>query len=51
MEDAVVSARNFVRAALAAGAEVRTGHGSGPLNHAHAPLAMRPRPLNPEKSV
>lgn len=38
--DAVQSARDFVRAALQAGADVRTGQGSGPLNHGFAPLAM-----------
>lgn len=39
--DAVQHAREFVRAALQAGAQVRTGKGSGPLNHGHAPLTMR----------
>jgi hydroxymethylpyrimidine/phosphomethylpyrimidine kinase len=29
---------------LRAGAEVRTGAGSGPLNHSHAPQPMRLRP-------
>ena len=38
---AVESARNFIRGALQAGAEVRTGQGSGPLNHGFAPLVMR----------
>ncbi len=38
--DAVQGARAFVRGALAAGAEVRTGKGGGPLNHGHAPVAM-----------
>jgi hydroxymethylpyrimidine/phosphomethylpyrimidine kinase len=42
---AVASARDYIRAALQAGADVRTGAGSGPLNHAHAPQAMRKRPL------
>ncbi len=41
LPEAVQAARHFVRAALLAGAEVRTGQGSGPLNHGHAPLAMR----------
>ena len=44
---AVQRARDFVRAALAAGAAVRTGAGSGPLNHGHAPLPMRLLPLEP----
>jgi hydroxymethylpyrimidine/phosphomethylpyrimidine kinase len=43
--EAVQKARAFVRAALVAGAQVRTGQCSGPLNHAHAPLAMQLRPL------
>jgi hydroxymethylpyrimidine/phosphomethylpyrimidine kinase len=43
--DAVQAARAFVRAALEAGAKVRTGAGSGPLNHGHAPHAMRLLPL------
>jgi len=41
----VQGARAFVRGALAAGADVRTGAGSGPLNHAFAPLALRKCPL------
>jgi hydroxymethylpyrimidine/phosphomethylpyrimidine kinase len=43
--DAVQAARAFVRAALEAGAKVRTGAGSGPLNHGHAPQMMRLKPL------
>ena len=43
--DAVISARVYVRAALLAGSGVRTGAGGGPLNHGHAPHAMRLRPL------
>lgn len=42
---AVQAAREFVRGALAAGARVRTGAGSGPLNHGFAPQAMQLRPL------
>jgi hydroxymethylpyrimidine/phosphomethylpyrimidine kinase len=38
---AVEAARVYVRGALAHGATVRTGHGSGPLNHGFAPVAMR----------
>ena len=45
LPQAVRSARLYVRAALEAGAQVRTGHGSGPLNHGHAPQAMRRLPL------
>ena len=39
--DAVEAARNFVRGALAAGVGVKTGQGSGPLNHGFAPQVMR----------
>jgi hydroxymethylpyrimidine/phosphomethylpyrimidine kinase len=42
---AVERAREFIRGALAAGANVRTGAGSGPLNHGYAPQAMQLRPL------
>jgi hydroxymethylpyrimidine/phosphomethylpyrimidine kinase len=38
--DAVQLARDYVRGALQAGAEVQTGQGSGPLNHGFAPVAM-----------
>lgn len=40
LTDAVHSARVYVRAALAAGAQVVTGGGHGPLNHGYAPLAQ-----------
>jgi hydroxymethylpyrimidine/phosphomethylpyrimidine kinase len=39
--DAVEHARTYVRGALLAGAIVRTGQGSGPLNHGYAPVVMR----------
>ena len=39
--DAVEAARVYVRGALAASANVKTGQGSGPLNHGFAPQAMR----------
>jgi len=45
LPDAVQLARTFVRGALQAGASVRTGAGSGPLNHGYAPQAMRLLPL------
>ena len=45
LPQAVELARAFVREALEAGAGVRTGAGSGPLNHGHAPQAMRLTPL------
>ena len=43
--EAVESARAYVREALQAGAFVRSGTGSGPLNHGHAPQIMRLKPL------
>ena len=46
LPQAVQLAREYVRGALAAGAVVRTGAGSGPLNHSHAPQAMRLLPLH-----
>ena len=45
LPQAVQKARDFVRGALAAGAGVRTGAGSGPLNHGFAPQPMRLLPL------
>lgn len=45
LEDAVRAARDYVRGALQAGAPVRTGAGSGPLNHAWQPQAMQTVPL------
>ena len=45
--EAVEAARDFVRAALKAGAEVHTGKGDGPLNHGHAPHPMQLRRLPP----
>lgn len=43
--DAVEAARTYVRAALAAGAGVKTGQGGGPLNHGFAPEVMKLKPL------
>ena len=45
LREAVTRAREFVRGALDAGARVRTGGGSGPLNHAWAPQPMHLKPL------
>lgn len=42
--ESVEAARSYVRAALEASTNVRTGAGSGPLNHSHAPLVMRLKP-------
>ena len=44
LPDAVLQARAFVRQAMAAGATVKTGQGSGPLNHGFAPVVMRVNP-------
>ncbi len=41
LPEAVLAARGYVRGALAAGAEVQTGQGHGPLNHGYAPLPMQ----------
>ncbi|WP_311220881.1 MULTISPECIES: bifunctional hydroxymethylpyrimidine kinase/phosphomethylpyrimidine kinase [unclassified Acidovorax] len=41
LKEAVQAARAYILAAIAAGADVRTGSGHGPLNHGHAPLAQR----------
>ena len=46
LQQAVELARAYVRGALEAGAQVRTGAGSGPLNHAYAPQAMHLVPLH-----
>ncbi|ABE49121.1 bifunctional hydroxymethylpyrimidine kinase/phosphomethylpyrimidine kinase [Methylobacillus flagellatus] len=41
LPDAVQAARIYVRSALYAGSNVRTGAGIGPLNHGFAPQAMK----------
>lgn len=46
LQEAVLAARAYVRAALEAGSNVRTGRGNGPLNHSHAPIAMQLKPLH-----
>lgn len=40
LEEAFRQARDFILNAIAAGANVRTGHGHGPLNHGFAPRPM-----------
>ena len=45
LADAVQAARHFIRAAIAAGAAVKTGQGHGPLNHGHAPQPNHKLPL------
>jgi hydroxymethylpyrimidine/phosphomethylpyrimidine kinase len=46
LQDAVHRAREYIRGALEAGANVRTGTGSGPLNHGYAPHPMKLRPID-----
>ena len=41
LDVAVARARAYILRAIAAGAQVRTGQGHGPLNHGHAPVAMQ----------
>ena len=43
--DAIEAARVYVRGALSAGATIKTGQGSGPLNHGFEPQVMRTKPL------
>jgi hydroxymethylpyrimidine/phosphomethylpyrimidine kinase len=45
LQQAVQSARMYIRGALLHGAQVRTGKGGGPLNHGYAPQVMVRRPL------
>ena len=45
LQDAIQAAHAYVRQALQTGATVRTGHGSGPLNHSSAPVPMLLRAL------
>lgn len=44
LPEAVGLARRYVLGAIAAGADVRTGAGHGPLNHGFAPVPMHRRP-------
>ena len=41
LPEAVEKGRAYILGAIAAGAQVRTGHGHGPLNHGYAPVAQR----------
>jgi hydroxymethylpyrimidine/phosphomethylpyrimidine kinase len=45
LQDAIHAAHAYVRQALQAGACVRTGQGSGPLNHSSSPTPMQLRAL------
>ncbi len=49
LPQAVAESRGYVLASIAAGAEVHTGAGHGPLNHAHAPLAMQLLPIGKDE--
>ncbi len=46
LTEAIAQAHRYIRQALQSGAAVRTGHGSGPLNHLSAPVPMHLYPLN-----
>lgn len=41
LPEAVANARAYILGAIAAGAQVRTGSGHGPLNHGYAPVAQK----------
>ena len=45
LPQAVAEARRYVLQAIAAGVQVRTGSGHGPLNHGHAPVPMHLLPM------
>jgi len=45
LAEAVQLARSYVQQAILQGADVRTGHGHGPLNHAFAPLPLQKLPI------
>lgn len=46
LAQAVTAAHAYIRGAIQAGAQVTTGHGHGPLNHAYAPVAMHLMPVS-----
>lgn len=41
LAEAVTQAHAWILGAIAAGKDVKTGHGSGPLNHGYAPVAQK----------
>jgi hydroxymethylpyrimidine/phosphomethylpyrimidine kinase len=47
LAESVRLAHSYIHLAIAHGANVQTGHGHGPLNHAHAPQPMQKLPLAP----
>jgi hydroxymethylpyrimidine/phosphomethylpyrimidine kinase len=44
LTQAVAHARQYILQAIATGAQVRTGHGHGPLNHGFKPVVMHVKP-------
>lgn len=46
LEHSVQGARAYILSSISAGADVRTGRGSGPLNHGHAPQPLLKRALD-----
>ena len=44
LSSAVAHARQYILQAIATGAQVRTGHGHGPLNHGFKPVVMHVKP-------
>lgn len=39
--DAVIQSKSYIAGAIEAGKNIKTGHGSGPLNHSYSPIAMQ----------
>ncbi len=48
LSQAVAHARQYILQAIATGAQVRTGHGHGPLNHGFGPVVMHVKPQPPQ---
>jgi hydroxymethylpyrimidine/phosphomethylpyrimidine kinase len=41
LNDAITEAKNYITKAITAGANIKIGHGTGPVNHAFNPLKMK----------
>ena len=41
LNDAITEAKNYITNAITAGADIKIGHGSGPINHGFNPLKMQ----------
>lgn len=41
LNDAITEAKNYITNAITAGADIKIGHGSGPVNHGFNPLKMK----------